>query len=956
DCVVDAHCGGIVASGEWFGDNDGCHQSYLTLSHCANYGTLNVSCKKISGGIIGFINNGAITNCLNAGDITNSQSAENTSMGGILGYVNSQTVTMSRCLNVGTVKNTANATNVYSLYYAKNGNIGAVSELYYKTGTATNTSANTTAVTEEQLKSGEVCWLLNGAEANDASAWRQTLGSDNFPVLDATHKLVFHGYKNCHTAYSNDKEALTDTPQHALDNGFCTACGESQPATKNADGVYEIANAGQLYSFAQLVNGGTNAIHGKLTADITLTGNTNGYVIGTYEHAFAGVFDGDGHTVSGVNVTTTKAGNKGYLYAGGLFGIINAPTDTTAEVKNLTIKGSVDITPGQQVYYIGGVIGIAYGTVKMSHITSHVNLTIRDCVVDAHCGGIVASGEWFGGQEEYHQSTLYLSHCANYGTLNVSCKETCGGIIGFINNGAITDCLNAGDITNCLSADNTTTAGILGYVKSTTCKMSHCLNVGAVKNTQTDGKTYSVYYADNGAIGSVDRLYYKTGTATSTSANTTAVTEEQLKSGEVCWLLNGGTAEGDIAWRQNLGSDAHPVLDTEHKRVYYGYKDCQQKIYGNDKDAISDTPQEHAYDNGFCSVCGDYQPATKNADDVYEIANAGQLYWFAQKVNGGQSGINGMLVDNIVVNDSVLKTDGSLCDNNSTFRVWTPIGYDYWYKGIFDGQGHTISGLYVNNTNMASVGLFGEIDNTAKIKNVGVVDSYFRADGRVGGIGGANCGSLSNCYNTGTVSGNNEMVGGVCGFSDGSLFNCYNTGTVSGSRDYVGGVCGNGTYANISNCYNTGAVSGNGNYVGGVCGIGLAANITHCYNTGKVTGNGYVGGVYGDSQNATITNCYNTGTVSGSYYSGGVCGKGQAATITNCYYLNTSCPQGIGSGSGEATEKTEDQFKSGEVTWLLNGGTADGDVAWRQNLGSDAFPVLDSDHGKVYFGYKCLQA
>lgn len=177
---------------------------------------------------------------------------------------------------------------------------------------------------------------------------------------------------------------------------------------------------------------------------------------------------------------------------------------------------------------------------------------------------------------------------------------------------------------------------------------------------------------------------------------------------------------------------------------------------------------------------------------------------------------------------------------------------------------------------------------------------------------------------------------------------------ITGS-DFIGGVCGENFGDTITNCYNTGIVSGSYNYIGGVCGHNTGT-ITSCYNTGTVSDTarsfGLVGGVCG-SNTGTITNCCNIGTISGPDNIGGVCGS-DIGTITNCYYLtgcakdgNSVTQYGIGCDTqGSATADTDgvtagkasEQFASGEVCYLLNGGTTDGTQAFYQTLGTDACP------------------
>ena len=238
-----------------------------------------------------------------------------------------------------------------------------------------------------------------------------------------------------------------------------------------------------------------------------------------------------------------------------------------------------------------------------------------------------------------------------------------------------------------------------------------------------------------------------------------------------------------------------------------------------------------------------------DTDGVYQIGTAEELYGFAQLVNNGNTSASAVLTADITVNSNLLNSlneDGTVKDG-ATVTSWTPIGNtSNPYTGSFDGQGHTVSGLYFNDSNTSFVGLFGNLGSSGEIKNVGVIDSYFNGYFSVGGVCGKNTGIITSCYNTGEVSGK-ESVGGVCGESFGTITGCYNTGEVSGNYS-VGGLCGWNVGGTITGCYNTGTVSGTGNYVGGVCGF----NFVSCIITGCYTNNG---GVYGENNNGTVTDC-----------------------------------------------------------------------------------------------------
>ena len=356
------------------------------------------------------------------------------------------------------------------------------------------------------------------------------------------------------------------------------------------------------------------------------------------------------------------------------------------------------------------------------------------------------------------------------------------------------------------------------------------------------------------------------------------------------------------------------------------------------------------------------QPKGKGTvDEPYQISNRAELYWFAGLVNGtlpdeGKENLsaNAILTANIIVNTGVLDANKNLV-SKSDLTEWEPIGARWSsYTGIFDGQGHTISGLYFNNPHSSYVGLFGCIGANGKISNVGVLDSYFQFSALGGGVCGVNYGTVRDCKNTGSVRGL-ATIGGVCGLNEkgGIIENSFNEGTVSGTGDnaqQVGGVSGynNGT---IKSCYNTASVSGQES-VGGVCGFNSVGTTINCFNEGTVSGQNFVGGVCGNGCGVTTTNCFNEGTVSGQSHVGGVCGYDYYydGKLTNCYYLSDTATGGINGKdvSGKAEGKSIEQFKSGEVAWLLNGSTSvpteGSTLVWYQKLGdnADAYPVLKS--------------
>ncbi len=306
--------------------------------------------------------------------------------------------------------------------------------------------------------------------------------------------------------------------------------------------------------------------------------------------------------------------------------------------------------------------------------------------------------------------------------------------------------------------------------------------------------------------------------------------------------------------------------------------------------------EAHNYNtDGFCISCDGYQQAVLTndqydingdgkKDNVYEISNAGQLYWFAALVNGklpdtelNDNNANAILKNDIIVNSGVV--DGVLAKNTSGFRRWTPIGY-YGYGGVFDGQGHMVKGLYINDTNRNSVGLCVGLLNKGCIKNLGIEDSYFN-EFDVGGVADSNYGTIINCYCNGVFVANNR-AGGIVSDNYGTIMNC-NAVTKITAEEGAGGIAGSNS-GTITNCYSI-------------------PEITADYNKGEITGSNY-------------------------------------GTITNCYYLSDEETN----GDNGVTGKTKEQFASGEVAFCLQ--NEEEETVWGQAIGTDSYPVLSGE--RVY--------
>ena len=215
---------------------------------------------------------------------------------------------------------------------------------------------------------------------------------------------------------------------------------------------------------------------------------------------------------------------------------------------------------------------------------------------------------------------------------------------------------------------------------------------------------------------------------------------------------------------------------------------------------------------------------------------------------------------------------------------WLPIGdpeTEYRFNAVFDGNGHTISNLFIRWTDANQIGLFRATGADADIRNVRLAGVEVYGQNSVGGLVGSNGGSISGSSAAGRVSGVGR-IGGLVGYNSGSVSGSHSSVPVAGSGDRVGGLVGSSA-GNVSDSYATGAVTGEGSSVGGLVGVtGNDASVSASYATGNVTGDGnWVGGLVGSS-NGAITGSHATGNVTGeSYNVGGLAGYSGGATTAS---------------------------------------------------------------------------
>ena len=376
------------------------------------------------------------------------------------------------------------------------------------------------------------------------------------------------------------------------------------------------------------------------------------------------------------------------------------------------------------------------------------------------------------------------------------------------------------------------------------------------------------------------------------------------------------------------------------------------------------------------------------AEKPYEITTAAELAWFRDWVNTCEVGNSHHDACAKLMADIDMS---SLChpadDSKGVAELsWSPISNTtapiFTWRGQFDGNGKTISNLYINATSdyqgLFGYGLSNDRNIKGVIKNLTLANVNVKNTAEYTGalIGGADNFEITQVViSSGTVEGEISVVGGICGQADteSKFLSCENRAQIKSQTDNtnnIGGICGNVNSSHIEKCANYGNINSQGVNVGGICGSSIgSSSITTSANYGDIVGKNSVGGIIGYASNASISNslttgdvksitvaagfvigcCYNAITLSNTvaYNSGATLTDGENTHTSAIGYTDSSA-----SVTGSCTAYTTADFNSGHVAWTLNQGSTDGTQVWYQNLsadGRDAYPVLKSTGGNTVY-------
>ena len=885
-----SYVGGVVGSAYVYLSN------IITITNCYNTGAVTSAATSNAyvGGVVGLANAPyssstiTMTNCYNTGAVT-STATSNAYVGGVVGRASassSGSTTITNCYNTGDVSGSGNSvggvvgyvnsnTTITNCYYGGNcSNIGGIDgkdidgQAKYDSNIATNAK--------------KLPWYTNSSNWNPGDSWDfenvWTLDegrNDGYPSFIIDYWISDPSYYSIEWFNNPDTETYGDgsaSNPYIIDSAADLAglswlvYTKGQAGNPLVSGIdYFVSNIFRGKFFKQTANIDLSAYYWQpIGIDYTRDGRYR-------PNNFSGSYDGGNHIVSGIY--TPEGSSSAYSYQG-LFGYVDSSSSSyPVTIKNIGVTNSYI----QGYSHVGGVVGYA--------VSSSGTITITNCY---NTGSVNGGSSHVGGVVGYAYATsggsITITNCYNTGSVESSGHHV-GGVAGYADYATITNCYNTGNVTSTATSFSYV-GGVVGRASGAT--ITNCYNTGSVES--------SGYY-----VGGVVGIAYSNTTITN-CYNAGSVSGSSGVGGVVgdadgtitnCYYggdcleivggINGADVDGQAVYDPDLAANAKDLSWYTDSANWNSSHPWKFDLVWQIEDGVNDgyptllpppidwwTNEGNYsiewYNNSDTATYGD-----GTAENPYKISTAADL-----------AGLSYLVYNNAVeAADSMQSQSGSeyYIFSNAYFEqtanidlsahVWQPIGiyYDrsgnfvgHYFSGNYDGAGFTVSGLNTpaGDTDAYSYqGLFGYVDGSSSdssssdsvvkyIQNLGITDSNIQGYNYVGGVVGyASSGSgtitITNCYNTGSVTGA-YYVGGIAGSLSNGLYESFiravfNKGSVSG-HSYVGGICGNGAYGVIAQAYNTGTVSG-GNYIGGIAASDdIHPEIHSVFNVGKIVSTG----------------------------------------------------------------------------------------------------------------------
>ena len=690
---------------------------------------------------------------------------------------------------------------------------------------------------------------------------------------------------------------------------------------KYAGGTGEPNNPFLIYTAEQLNTIGTEPNdldkHFRLMANIDLSAytGTEFNIIGD-DKPFTGVFEGNGYSISNINISdninyggiVSRADGAeirdlvlidpnvclqpGGRYAGSLAGYLS-----NSKIDNCNVLGGHVI--GNQS--VGGLVGRIYnseiidssfegsvsGNNEVGGIVGAVQsdfLMDSGVIIKCNFNGQVSGGSDVGGLVGILVGRNYISISDCNVTADVSGVNKVGGLIGYQTMGITTNCVAAGSVLG--------TSEVGGFAGNCKGYMENCYttaNVSGVQDVSGFAGQNGVNYTDVVSPGNIYNSYSRGN-----------VVGEENVGGFVGYNYSYGTiyncyATGSVSGTIEVGGLVGKNYPGDCINSFWDIETSGQTIStGGTGKTTAQMQDPYTYLNAGWDFVGEIQNGTH---EVWQMTEKGG-YPVLAILNGytpPQLQGKGTSEEPYLISDAMelgaminyspsahyrLTASIDLSDINWSVAVIAPDSKRIKFVGEFDGDGHKISHLTISG--LGYLGLFGQLGDGAVIRNLGVMDVNIMGSAEfVGGLVGYNrySGTVIQCYSTGIICGTDRHIGGLVGENRGDMIQCYSTSTVSGAS-YVGGLVGNNYKGTLVHCYSTGLVNNKnpGRYVGGLV------------------------GEYGDS----VAQCFWDTQTSGQTRSAGGTGKTTAEMQTESTFTDAGWDF-----TGETTNGDED------IWWML---------------------------------------
>lgn len=882
----------------------------VTIKNCTNEVDVTASAKGYAAGVCAYVINGSkLESCTNKGMV----SGYGDYVGGVAGTVTGSTTTITGCFNHGVVTNTGKPS---SYAYSTGGIAGGIS-----TGVTVERCGNTGNITSTLKRTGGIAGSAGGTinACFNTGTITGIYGVGGIAGDSGTSDAKVTGcYNTGDVKGVSPSASFKDTNAKGIGGIIGGVGGTSYKAS--VSGCYNMGTVSNASTLTDITVGGIVGCSAAKTYSGTATENLMTVTNCWYLDTTAAQGDGYNKNASGITAKTAKQIADGDIGDGWVMGPDGHPIlgwqDPNATYKvtfninledaKLVVKDSSDKTVDPE----------SDGTYKLKNGTYTYEVTADEYKTKTGSFTVAYSGQSISVSLDIQKYDYVFTTDPEDAKLTVK------------------------------SGDD-------------------------VQKSLADGRTYQLAKKSNPYRYTVEKFGYETKSGTlnvkgNADNDKKSVTLKKLPVYKVNFTVEkaaGGQDstpvitvtskdDKDADLKADEDGDYHlPDGDYSYSVSCSGYKTVRGEFTVSGKDLTVDGIQleiQTSWDGES------YTEPAKNGQGVYLISSPDELMWFDKNAKMTDSA---KLLADITINEDVSGSDAT-----SQKYKWTPIGMDKTkaYTGNFDGNGHTISGLYINST-AANTGMFGRIGSSAVVKNLTLADSVIRSTKNyTGAITGYidDAASVTNCHTKNSVQVSAAVyTGGITGYQDdtSTLTRCSNAAEVTGTNN-VGGISGynwSKSSASLTDSYNRGSVSGS-NLVGGICAqIYIGGTVSDVYNLGTVQATGTAGtptagGITGVFRWGTIKSAYNAGIVKATA-KGGVAGRLEASsssrTVQNVFYSDEYEAVGNLNGctiqNGTATAKTSDGLKA-----LTSEDLGDGFAADTNGINS-GYPVLAWQNGTV---------